>query len=113
MKEIESRLNSYQVDLNKGLSDLEVNEKISLNQINKRKKVKSKSHLKIIFESFFTLFNIILYILALIIALFQIFHPEGLKELPITKYGFLIVILCNALTSIISQEIKVQKKVFL
>ena len=105
MKEVESRLNSYQVDLNKGLSDLEVNEKISLNQINKRKKVKSKSHLKIIFESFFTLFNIILYILALIIALFQIFHPEGLKELPITKYGFLIVILCNALTSIISQEI--------
>ena len=105
MKEVESRLNSYQVDLNKGLSDLEVNEKISLNQINKRKKVKSKSHLKIIFESFFTLFNVILYILALIIALFQIFHPEGLKELPITKYGFLIVILCNALTSIISQEI--------
>lgn len=105
MSDINNKLDVYKIDLNKGLNSLEVKERISLNQTNKRKKLKSKSHFRIIFESFFTLFNVILYVLALIIALIQIFHPDGLKELPITKYGFLIVILCNALTSIVSQEI--------
>ena len=71
---------------------------------NKREKVKGKSHLKIIFESFFTFFNVVLYLLAIIFALFQIFYPNGIKYVPITKYGFLFVIFFNAMCSIISQE---------
>ena len=37
---------------------------------NKREKVKGKSHLKIIFESFFTFFNVVLYLLAIIFSFF-------------------------------------------
>ena len=88
----------------RGLNSEEVEKQIQLGKVNKSKKFKGKSHLKIVFDSFFNLFNCILYVVAIIIACFQIFHPDGLRVLPATKYGFLFVILCNAITSIISQE---------
>lgn len=105
MEKSEELLNSYKIPLDKGLTSEEVNFRNENNLTNKRKIVKTKSHFKIIFGSFFTLFNVILYCVAIVIALFQIFHPEGLYYLPVTKYGFFFVIICNALTSIISQEI--------
>lgn len=98
-------ISNEKVDLINGLTNKQAETRKKLGATNKSKKVKGKTHFQIIFGSFFTLFNAILYILAAIICLFQLFHPEGSKYLPITKYGFLFVILCNALTSIISQEI--------
>lgn len=88
-----------------GLSNKEVETLIKEGKNNKTKRVKGKSHLKIIVESCFTFFNIILYVLALIFLLFEIFYPNGLKHIPITKYGFLFTILCNATVSIVTQEI--------
>ena len=72
--------------------------------VNRSKKFKGKSHLKIVVESFFTFFNIILYCLAIIFFIVQVFVPDGMKYVPISKYGFLFIILLNALSSIISQE---------
>lgn len=89
----------------KGLSSLEVETRIKENKTNKAKKFKSKSHLQIIFESFFNFFNIILFGVAITFLIVQLVVPDGIKYIPITKYGFLFVILLNALTSIISQEI--------
>lgn len=88
-----------------GLSNKDVELLIKEGKTNKTKRVKGKSHLKIIIESFFTFFNIILYILALIFLFFEIFYPDGLKYIPITKYGFLFTILFNAAVSIVTQEI--------
>ena len=91
-------------DFRKGLSSEEVQILRKEGKVNKSKKVKGKSHFKIIFESFFTSFNIVLYLLAFTFLMFQIFYPDGIRSIPITKYGFLTTILFNALTSIISQE---------
>ncbi len=88
----------------KGLTLEKVEELTRQNKTNYREKVKGKSHLRIICESFFTFFNVILYILALVFLLFQIFYPNGIKYVPITKYGFLFVIFFNAMCSIVSQE---------
>lgn len=88
-----------------GLSNKEVETLIKEGKTNKTKRVKGKSHLKIIVESFFTFFNIVLYVLALVFLFFEIFYPNGLKYIPITKYGFLFTILCNATVSIVTQEI--------
>ena len=87
-----------------GLTREQVNELTKEGKTNFRKKVKGKSHLRIIFESFFTFFNVVLYLLALTFLLFQIFYPNGIKYVPITKYGFLFVIFFNAMCSIVSQE---------
>lgn len=92
-------------DIKTGLNKEEVNKRIEENLVNKNTKVKGKTHFQIVFTSFFTFFNVILYCLALVFLGFQIFYPDGLKYIPITKYGFLFVILCNATTSIVSQEI--------
>ena len=87
-----------------GLTLKEVEELTKEGKTNFRKKIKGKSHLRIIFESFFTFFNVVLYVLALVFLFFQIFYPNGIKYIPITKYGFLFVIFFNAMCSIISQE---------
>lgn len=91
-------------DYKNGLANSEVKRLHEEGKTNLKDKVKGKSHFRIVFESFFTFFNIILYILALVFLLFQIFYPDGIKYVPVTKYGFLLVILFNALTSIVSQE---------
>ena len=92
---------SFKPDIEVGLNDEEVNYYKNLKLINKRKKFKGKSHFRIIFESFFTFFNLILYILVIIFALFQNLYPNGEKAITITKYGFLIVIFFNALSKFI------------
>ena len=68
-----------------GLTQEQVNELTKEGKTNFRKKVKGKSHFRIIFESFFTFFNVVLYLLALTFLLFQIFYPNGIKYVPITK----------------------------
>ena len=104
-EKIKEELERIEPDLNSGLTDKEVEKRVALNLVNKSTKVKGKTHFQIIFTSFFTFFNVILYCLALVFLGFQLFYPDGLKYIPITKYGFLFVILCNATTSIVSQEI--------
>lgn len=91
-------------DIHCGLGDSEVNERIKADAINKKNKVKGKSHLMIVLSSFFTFFNVVLYLLSVVLVLFQRLYTDGIKYIPITKFGFLFVIFCNAITSIISQE---------
>ena len=95
--------------INKGLSSEEVIKLQKEGKNNVKDSIKGKSHLAIIFESFFTFFNVVLYLLAFVFFLFQLFYPNGLKYIPITKYGFLTTILFNALCSIISQEASKRK----
>ena len=96
-------------------SSLEVDEKVGLisaqleirrneKAYNRSKKYKGRSHLAIFVSSFFNLFNVILYITAAIMMICQLTIEDAINELPITKYGFLAVILYNAIASIISQE---------
>ena len=92
------------VDLQKGLTSEEVEELARAGKTNKRKQVKGKSHLRIIFESFFTFFNIVLYLVGVVFLTFINFYPNGASYIPITKFGFMVVIFFNALASIISQE---------
>lgn len=88
----------------KGLSSSQVESLKKEGKFNYISKVKGKSHLQIICGSFFTFFNIVLYVVAIIFLCFQLFYKDGLKYIPITKYGFFLTIICNALVSIISQE---------
>lgn len=97
--------NSYK----NGLTSTQVEKLKKEGKYNKQDKVKGKSHLQIVFESFFTFFNIVLYVVSVIFLIFQAHYPEGLKFIPITKHGFLLTILCNAIISIISQEISKHK----
>ncbi len=101
----DSQFHRVNPNYQKGLSEEEVNLYKKNGLVNKKNKRVGKSHLRIIFESFFTFFNIILYVLVIIFALFQNLYPSGNKVISITKYGFLIVIFLNALTSIISSEV--------
>ncbi len=88
----------------KGLTFDEVEKLKKEGKTNNSKKVVYKSHLIIIYESFFSFFNIILYAVALIFLLLQIFYKNGLTEIPLTKYGFLLIVLFNGLISLISEE---------
>lgn len=83
----------YNPSLDKGLTIEEVLSRKEANLINKSVKVKGKTHFQIIFSSFFTFFNVILYCLALVFLGFQLFYPDGLKYIPVTKYGFMFVII--------------------
>ncbi len=93
------------MDLNKyrGLTSEEVEERIKAGKGNKTKKTSCNSYLKIIFTSFFTFSNVILYCLAILFLIIQLSFEDGIQYLPITKYGFLLIIFFNALISIISQ----------
>lgn len=105
MKKEDIDLDAIKTNLNDGLTNEEVSFRVSQNLVNKQVKVKTKSHFKIIFESFFNLFNVVLYVVMLIMILCAVIFPNGRKDIPITKFGFIFVILFNAITSIISQEI--------
>lgn len=87
----------------KGLSHEEVLEREKKGQTNFHKSVKGKSYGRIILDAFINPFNIVLFALAIVFLCFQIFYPNGFKAIPITKYGFMLVILCNAVISIISE----------
>ncbi len=90
--------------LNLGLSTEEVKKRIKEGKVNKSKNVVYKSHLRIIYESFFSFFNIILYLVALTFLIIQLNFDNGIKEIPLTKYGFLLVILINGLFSLVVEE---------
>lgn len=87
-----------------GLNKEEVNKRKKEGKINKSKSLNNESHLKIIFNSFFNFYNLILYILALVFLFVEIFNEEGIKYIPVTKYGFLFIILLNASFSIFTYE---------
>ena len=83
------------IDINKGLSLEQVNERIKKNLVNYDFKVTTKSYKKIIFTNFFTLFNILNLVLG-----FLIFLVGEYRNLL-----FLGIAICNTLISIL-QEIR-------
>lgn len=106
----------------KGLNKKEVNERKEKGLVNKAKTKIYKSYFEIIKDSFFSFFNLILYGVALCFLLYQVLVPTGLIEVPITKYGFFIVIFINGIICLFTEirskktieklEIPNSKKVF-
>lgn len=87
-----------------GLTSSEVSSLVKAKKVNKSKKIVKNTHFSIILSSIFTLPNVILYIVALLFLYTQIFLEDGFSYIPITKYGFLVVILFNIIISIVSKE---------
>ena len=98
------KYSSLEVDEKVGLTSAQLEIRRNEKAYNRSKKYKGRSHLAIFVSSFFNLFNVILYITAAIMMICQLTIEDAINELPITKYGFLAVILYNAIASIISQE---------
>ena len=98
------KYSSLEVDEKVGLTSAQLEIRRNEKAYNRSKKYKGRSHLAIFVSSFFNLFNIILYATAAIMMICQLTIEDAINELPITKYGFLAVILYNAIASIISQE---------
>ncbi len=90
----------------KGLSKEEVNQRIKENKINKIKNNESKSYFKIFFNSFFNFYNLILYFVAIIFITYSLIKKDSI---PISKYGFLIVVFLNAFISLFT-NIKAKRK---
>lgn len=87
-----------------GLSNKEVNERKEKGLVNKTKTKIYKTHFQIFKDSFLSFYNIILYGVALSFLLYQVLAPNGIKDVPLTKYGFLIIVLINGLISFFSEE---------
>lgn len=87
-----------------GLTSNEVETLIKAKKVNKSKKIVKNTHLSIILSSIFTLPNVILYIVGLFFLYAQLFIEDGFSYIPVTKYGFLFVILFNIIISIASKE---------
>lgn len=97
-KEIEEKIENsqrYQAKYNVGLDDIQVEERKKEQLINKKKKVVTKTYGKIILENLFPFFNVLLYILAILVAL------AGRYE----QLLFLLVITCNSFIGLI-QDIR-------
>ncbi len=89
-----------------GLSKEEVESRIKEGKINKVKVNEAKEYFKIFLNSFFNFYDIILYIVAIIF----IVHSNVRHDvIPISKYGFLNVVIINALISFIT-NIKAKRK---
>lgn len=88
----------------KGLSLKEVEIRKAKGLVNKTKTKIYKSHFEIFKDSFLSFYNIILYAVAVSFLLYQVLVPNGIKDVPLTKYGFLIIVLINGLISFFSEE---------
>ena len=110
MKNKEERvIERYNPSLEEGLTSAQVEARKRDGLANFSKGVKGKSHLKIIVESYFNFFNLILFGVAIVFVFCQIYFPNGLKEIPFTKYIFLLFVLTNGTISVISQEASKKK----
>ena len=90
----------------KGLSKEEVEIRIKENKVNKVKVNEAKEYFKIFLNSFFNFYDIILYIVAII---FIVYSSTTKDVIPISKYGFLNVVIINALISFIT-NVKAKRK---
>ncbi len=89
-----------------GLSKEEVEIKIKENKVNKVKVNEAKEYFMIFLNSFFNFYAIILYIVAIIFVV----HSSITKDvIPVSKYGFLNVVILNALISFIT-NVKAKRK---
>ncbi len=92
----------FKPDLNNGLTNDQVNERLLQNQVNAKSKQMSRSSAKIICSNLFTFFNLlcILCLIALIVV----------KETKLTNYFFVIIYAINLFISIF-QEIRAKKAI--
>lgn len=86
-----------------GLTEDEVAERIGQGLVNGDSTIKTKSYGNILFTNIFTYFNFIFLIIAIILGVFTGFDDEG-----IGNYGFVILVIGNALVGII-QEISAKR----
>lgn len=89
------QISRYQKDINEGLNEEEYNERIKDDLINKERKNKSESILKIIIKNLFSFFNILLLVVAFFLAYFQLWG----------NMAFMVVFLANFLIGLI-QDIR-------
>ncbi|MBQ7307962.1 MAG: HAD-IC family P-type ATPase [Clostridia bacterium] len=93
----------YDPSIKEGLTDNQVNERISDGLVNVVSKTNEKTILKIILTNTFTFFNTLCFILAAI--LIWIYVEKGIMKENLTNMLFIVIIFCNLLIGIV-QEIK-------
>lgn len=91
---------------NIGLNTFQVSERIKNKEVNKFNSKEYKSNFKIFIDSFFNFYNLILYGVAIIFILYSLITKD---IIPISKYGFLIVVFFNGFISL-SSNIKSRNK---
>jgi len=99
---------SHDVNLESGLTQDQVNERISLGLVNGDQDVKTKSVAQILRENIVTFFNFVFIALAIIICFFVDFKSNFISA--IGNFGFMILIVFNALVGIF-QEMRAKKKI--
>ena len=80
-----------------GLNKEEVEQRKKDGKVNKIKRNEVKSYLKIIFNAFFNFYNLILYAVAILFIIYSVVKKDSI---PISKYGFLIVVILNGIISL-------------
>ena len=108
-KNKKENIERYNPDISFGLTNEQVDSRKQANLVNVSKGVKGKSHIKIIVESYFNFFNIILFVLAGVFLFCQLYFPDGVQAIPFTKYIFLLFVFTNGTISVIAQEISKKK----
>lgn len=95
-------------DIEKGLSTLEVEQRISQGKVNGDTNVKSKSVMQILRENIITFFNFVFVVLAILIFCF-LDSSENFFTI-IGNFGFLVLVVFNALVGIF-QELKAKRTI--
>ncbi len=91
----------FSADVNKGLSELQVQQRIEQGLVNKEGKKYSKTYRSIFVGNICTFFNLLCLIAAVLLLL---------ARAPITQYMFVLIFLCNITVSIV-QEIRAKRKI--
>lgn len=104
MEEISDKTLTSEANV-KGLSSIEVAERVKAGKVNGEQNVKTKSVGRIIFTNTVTFFNIIFVVISIILAFFV---PKGIDGL--MNYGFLVVVVVNMFIGIF-QELKAKRTI--
>ncbi len=91
----------FSADVNRGLSDHQVNERIEQGLVNKTGKKYSKTYKSIFIGNLCTFFNLLCLIAAVALIL---------ARAPISQFMFVLIFLCNIVVSIV-QEIRAKRKI--
>ena len=100
MEEVKVEIKRYNPNYKSGLSEEEVNERISNNLINKDKTITKKSTLEIIVKNVFTFLNVVLFIIAIILMTFKQW----------TNCIFIVILLANLVIGLF-QDFRAKKMV--
>ena len=100
---IKESLNEYELNINTGLSNELVKERIDKGYTNKPSKANEKTIGQIIFHNVFTFFNIILFIIAIVFLVFIIYlYSSGNEDIVNKHFGFSkFIFLIPALVNVI------------